>query len=662
MAEKSAISGSTFPVWLFYLTLVLGVCVAHGPVVNNDFITLDDQQYVYTNPQVLKGLTYDSAVWAFTSFNAGNWHPVTMLSHMLDVTLFGLNPAGHHATALVFQCLNACLIFLVLWRLTGSGVRSWFVAALFAVHPVHVESVAWVSSRKDVLSVFFLCLSLLTYLNWLETRARGPWVCSILLYALALMSKPTAVVFPMLLMLLDFWPLNRTGVEMRPGARLCDLPRTPWLTLLAEKAPYLALAVLGAVVTVKAQSAHGAISGTQQVAMQDRIMNAGNSYVQYLSMAVYPRDLSLIYPLRPIPWATGVIQIGILAAMTAAALWAGFKRGVGYVTVGWLWYLLALVPMIGLVQVGVQARADRYAYIPFIGLYLLVVWGVSDLVGCRPQLRKGVIACCVAWLIALAALAHSQSRLWESPVTLMLHGIQATGENPDLEDSLGRTYNLLGDYESAARHFHNSLVLRPGDAETMRNLAFVLMVLDQPGQAVAVYTQLEAMGPLTAGTRINMGWAFLRSGAPEKARRIFEQCVGENDKDVEALTGLGAALGALGDVEQGLAVLQKARALSANPGTVDYQIALVLVNASRAPEALPVLRGLVEAQPGNIAARRLWAEALDQAGRRPEALAVLQALLKERPDDKPALQALEKMTSSPPVLNQEPSSLKVPKP
>jgi tetratricopeptide (TPR) repeat protein len=645
--------------WAASAGLIAMVLLAHGTILHNDFITFDDQKYVYSNPQVIKGLTAETFLWAFTSFNVGNWHPVTMLSHLLDVTLFGLDPAGHHGTALVLHGLNAVLLFVVLTRLTGHAWRSWFVAALFAVHPAHVESVAWVSSRKDLLSVFFLCLALHMHLLRLQDGWRpGRWLCAVF-FALALMSKPTAVTFPVLLLLLDFWPMNRfrpergaapaqgpvapgqlTGVEAEGDWRL-PLRRLPGLVM--EKWELIGLSAVACIITLLSQADSQAMSSVQVLSIADRLFNALHAYVQYLRILVWPVDLAVLYPLRPITPLAAAGSLLILVVLSWAVLLLGRRPGRRYAITGWSWFIVALLPMIGLIHVGVQSMADRYCYIPFIGLYIVVVWLLADLVATAPRLRPAVLAVAFAVLCTLGVMTHRQSVLWASPVTLFSHGIRSTGQNAPLEDYLGRTYALLGQYELAAGHFRNSLAIDPHQPQTLENLGFAYMVLDRPHDAAEAYRIADAMVPLSGPSRQNLAWAYLLSDRPGLARDTFLALEREGDSSAQVLTGIAASQGALGNTDEALSLLRQVKTTWPEFTNADYQAALILVNSGQARGAVQTLERLVASEPENLAAGRLLARAYLQLGMHARARETLANVLRKNPADAKARDALRQI-------------------
>ena len=424
-----------FAVCLF---LALAVWAVFGQTLHHSFV-YDDGGYVYENPAITKGLHWKGVVWAFTHSHGGNWHPLTTLSHMLDCQLFGLNPRGHHLTNVLLHTASVLLLFLVLRKMTGALWRSAFVAAVFAIHPLGVESVAWVAERKDVLSGLFFMLTLWAYMRYTQkqaARSQSPfsfvlspayWL-ALLLFALGLMSKPMLVTLPLVLLLLDYWPLRRFAM---------DDSRFTIGQLACEKIPFLLLAAADSIATVWAQHGAHAIMSGQVLDVRARMGNALISYASYLGQMIYPAGLVVLYPHpgnRLSVWRVG-LSLLVLIFISAGVLVG--RRKWPYAVVGWLWYLGMLVPVIGLVQVGVQARADRYTYLPQIGLYLLVAWGLVDLMG-RWRGRKVVLG--IAGGLALGGLsvaARVQTAYWKDSIRLWRHAVDVNAHNALAHDSLG---------------------------------------------------------------------------------------------------------------------------------------------------------------------------------------------------------------------------------
>jgi hypothetical protein len=438
---------------LLAAALALLTLVVYWQVGSHDFINYDDTVYITKNPMVAAGLTPAGVRWAFTTFHEGNWHPLTWLSHQFDVQLFGLEPRGHHLHNVLLHLANVLLLFLFLVRVTGATGRSAFVAALFAVHPLRVESVAWVAERKDVLSTLFGFLTLHCYVSYVRCRRAGWYLATLTLFTLGLMTKQMLVTLPFLLLLLDVWPLGR----LQPGERQA-------LPLLREKVPFIALALVSAYVTYVAHAAGGAVRTLDVLPFLPRLGNAFLSYVRYLATFVVPLDLAIFYPLViPQPLWQIFSALAGLIAVSALALQQARRRP--YLAVGWFWYLGMLVPVIGLVQVGAQAMADRYAYLPTIGLGIILAWGVPDLLAGWRWHQKVCAVTGTAVILVMTLLSYHQVGYWQNTRTLYEHGLRATGDNAFLLGELGDIAFREGDVARAMDLFARQRQIDPASLD-----------------------------------------------------------------------------------------------------------------------------------------------------------------------------------------------------
>jgi tetratricopeptide (TPR) repeat protein len=436
-------------------------------VLANDWMFTDDPYYVFQNPMVVHGLDWGSAAWAFRGPHGGNWHPLTSLAHLAAVSLFGLHPAGHHAVNWALHAANAVLAALVFQAYFGSRWRSLLVAALFALHPQRVESVAWVSELKDVLCGTFFLATLLAYRRWVAQPSRPRYGVLAVAFALALMAKPMAVTLPALLLLLDAWPLGRRAAPL--GERLI------------EKAPLALLAVGDAVLTVIAQRASGAVASVESVGWPMRLANAALAPWRYLLAMFWPAHLAIFHPYQPISGAVVFLALLGLVLITWRA-WTR-RQSLPYLAVGWLWFLAMLIPVLGILQVGNQAYADRYTYLPTLGLLLALVWGVSDGVASHPAARRVVTArSCVA-LAALAFTTRRQVSYWRN-TRRSTRALAVTPDNPIAECSLGAALLQTDSLDAAVRHLERALVLKPGWAYAEGNLGVALVKLGRFGEAI----------------------------------------------------------------------------------------------------------------------------------------------------------------------------------
>jgi protein O-mannosyl-transferase len=541
-----------WPRWLPYALLALAALTAYFNILSNDFVRYDDPPYITENTHVLAGLTWDSIRYAFSSVVVANYHPVTMLSHMLDVTFFGINPAAHHAISLALHGLNAILLYVVLNRFTAAPVRSLVVALLFATHPIHVESVAWASQRKDLLSFAFAMLTLLAYKHWLDHRTAARYTLIPLAFALAFLSKPTVITLPLALLLLDFWPLNRANTPANPQEKSFPLALKAYLhalpRLLWEKIPLLAISIAGSLLVYHVQSSAMSMVANAPVPMPARLANALFAYVRYLGKLAFPRDLALVYP-HPIWWPASYIIASALALIAISALlfYLANRFDKRYLPVGWLWFLGVMVPMIGIVQVGTQSMADRYAYIPFIGLYILLVWGIADAfqtLKLHPS-RRIVIYAVTGLTLLLIAMTRIQTNTWKSAESVMAHAIKTTGDNSVAQFALANILNRQERFQEAVPHFKEALRLEPTYTDAHVNLGTAYLRLNQLDEAQASYEKALAMDPTMPEPRLNLALVLNKRGISQAingnypaARDLFTRALSYNPNLAEAKANL----------------------------------------------------------------------------------------------------------------------------
>lgn len=468
------------------ITITLAV---YWQVGNHEFLNYDDNVYVTGNPHVATGITGPNILWAFTSVHAANWHPITWLSHMMDAQIYGMNPRGHHLTNVVIHAISTVLLFLLLFQLTSSIWQSAFVAALFALHPLHVESVAWVAERKDVLSAFFWFLTLLLYAEYVTKKKPLMYFLSLSSFVLGLMAKPMLVTLPAVMLLMDFWPLNRCTIkEQEPGQRRLLDDQSPLMILLKEKIPFLACSLLSAAVTIYAQRKGGAIKNFVEMPFGLRLENSVIAYVTYLYKTLWPHDLAVLYPLPsafPLWQVVCSLLVLLLVSVATILVW---RRHL-YLAVGWFWFLITLVPVIGLVQVGAQSMADRYTYIPLIGIFIMVTWGVPALTRYLPY-RQGILALIAGVVvIASAALTWQQLGYWQDNVALYRHTLQVTSGNYIAHDNLGDALAQKGDLDAAINEAKESLRINPSLPETHVTLGDALAQKGDPGTAIKEYQE-----------------------------------------------------------------------------------------------------------------------------------------------------------------------------
>jgi len=450
--------------WLLAAVLAVVTLVVYLPVHHHPFFTMDDDAYVVSNPHIKYGLSSDAVGWAFTSYDLANWHPVTWLSHIVDYQLFQLDPAGHHDMNLLLQVANALLLFWVLLRATGYCGRSFMVAALFALHPINVETVAWIAERKNVLSMLFFLLALGAYQAYVRRPAVGRYLPVALLFALGLMAKPQVITLPFVLLLWDYWPLRRMfaapDASAGVGGANALAPQTLW-RLVLEKLPLFALSAGSAIMTMRAQRLAGAM---KYYPFSTRLENAVVAYVRYIGNAFWPWRLAVFYPHTPLRiWQVLASAVFLMAVTGFVLVW----RRQRYLAVGWFWFLGTLVPMIGVVQVGEQAMADRYAYLSFVGLFLMICWGIAGWAEERHVPRIWIVAPSLAALLALAALCYRQVSYWENNVTLWSHVLAISNRSYEVEENLGVALLESGQPEQAMQHFQQVTTLDPSSPGPM---------------------------------------------------------------------------------------------------------------------------------------------------------------------------------------------------
>lgn len=550
------------------LFLLLATLVVFSPVYQNGFVHLDDDLYITDNPHIQQGLSGESIKWAFTSTHAGLWLPMTWLSLMLDFELFGLKAGGYHLSNLFLHLANTILLFFLFKRMTGGIWRSGFVAALFALHPLRVESVAWAVERKDVLSTLFCLLSIHSYVHYTKHRRFFAYISALLLFSLSLMAKPMLVTLPCLLLILDYWPLGRLNPGPDPHQKVIATqfsPKRPTIArLFLEKTPFFLLSLIFSMVTYLAQRSFGALSSLQALPLKARLANALASYVEYISKMFWPRNLAVFYPypVETLPlWKVAGFGL-LLAGLTAVALWAAWRH-YRQVLAGWLWYLVSLLPVIGLLQAGSQAMADRFTYVPLIGLFWVVSWTVPDLIAnWRP---KRLILPIIGGLVLalLMVCTRSQVKYWRDSITLFEHTLRVTENNNVMHNNLGVVFVEQGRFAEAVPHFTKALQIRPEDVKAHINLAVSLANLGDLQKAVDHYSKALELDPHHAGAHNNLGNVLLLQGRIDEAEAEFSRALEIQNDYAEAHNNLGVVLARKGRFTE--AIEHFRQALRVNP-------------------------------------------------------------------------------------------------
>ena len=587
---------------LICLALAFLTIIAFSPLKDSGFIVYDDEQYITKNVYVQSGLNAESISQAFSSDLAkfsGHWHPLTWLSLMLDHSLFGLNPTGYHLVNLLFHVLNTVFLFLVLRRMTKAIWPGAFVAALFAIHPLHVESVAWVVERKDVLSTFFWMLTMGAYSYYVEQKTVQRYAFVLLFFILGLMSKPMLVTLPFVLLLLDFWPLQRFS-EARPSLRIPAVeikpevsgkkkksrkkdtekaslsvkpsevtkpaaPEFKWsliYPLLLEKVPLFVLAVLSSIVTYLAAHSSGTVPSLDVLTPFVRIGNALVSYVVYIGKMIVPVNLAVFYPHPGNVVLWQVLGAAIfLIAVTSFVIWKAKK--LPYFATGWFWYLGTLLPVIGIVQAGTQAMADRYTYVSLIGLFIIIAWGIPQILKNWKYQREVLTSLSVLSIVIFSVITWNQAGYWKNSITLFDHVLQVTGNNWLISNNRGLAHKNLGDYSQAIKDFDEAIRIKPEYAEAYYNRGLAHKALGNTGQAIADYSQAIRLKPNLAEAYNNRGNAYGETGDCNLALLDFNAALEINPSFAEAYMNRGNAYNCLGNYQQ--AIEDYGRAIEKKP-------------------------------------------------------------------------------------------------
>jgi tetratricopeptide (TPR) repeat protein len=550
--------------------LAIYAVVAYEQVRLNGFV-YDDGMYLTRNPHVQVGLTPESVAWAFTTGHMGSWHPVTWLSHLSDVTLFGLNASWHHLVNLLLHIVNVVLLFRLLTTMTGAVWTSAFLAAVFAVHPLRVESVAWIAERKDVLSGTFWILTMIAYVRYVKRPAVTHYLMVVLYFGLGLMAKPMLVTLPLVLLLLDYWPLYRIHSVVPAGNAVSPNNRQRSLGyLIMEKIPLFVLAAVFAAVTFAVQRGQGAMTMMEsgRLSLSVRAWNAAISYVTYIFKTLYPAGLAAFYP-HPgenisIIKAAGALLL--LVTITVAVIYAG-RKGRRYLTVGWLWFVGTLVPVIGLVQVGEQALADRYMYLPSIGLLIMIAFGARDLFTGRRGSERGVAVAAAIVLVVLAVATRAQVAHWRNSYTLYSHAIAVTDGNYVAYYNLARAEILDGRMEEGIDHLRQMLKIRPDHAEALSNLGVALSSQGRYVEATPYFEDAVKLKPDDARMHNNLGQALGLDGRYDEAKEHFQEALRLLPDFGKAYYNLGFIYFTEGNDDEALRLIDKA--LSLNPNLTD---------------------------------------------------------------------------------------------
>jgi len=582
---------------LTFLIFILPLTV-YWQVKNFDFINYDDPTYVYKNAKIQQGLTVSNIKWSFTAIVSGNWHPITVLSHMADCQLYGLNPGNHHLTNVFLHLANTFLLFFILWKMTGREYESAFVAALFALHPLHVESVAWISERKDVLSTFFLLLTIWSYIKYIEEKTFYRYLIICLFFIMGLMAKPMLVTLPFVLLLLDLWPLER--IDFRSSEKSLTLKRgtktnSPFILnfyflfrdnflLVYEKIPLFALTISSCVITFLSQQSAGAIKSFNHFPFQVRFFNAVVSYTKYITKMIWPSNMAIFYPYTEM-FSVWQITISFILLFLISIIAVRLLKGHPYFIVGWFWYLGTLIPVIGLIQVGGQALADRYTYIPFIGLSIIISWGGYELFK-KWRLKNFGIGLALLSITIFTVITWNQIRYWRNNTLLYNHTIEVTDNNFIAHHNLGNSLVNQDKIPEAIYNYKKTIQIKPDLAEAHNNLGAALEKILNLKEAIKYYSMALNIQPDYAEAHNNIGNLFRKTGQIEQAIRHLSRALILKPNYAEAHNNIGNVLELNGKTKQAIEHYQKALKIKPDFAVVHNNLGATLMRNKQTDDAL----------------------------------------------------------------------------
>jgi len=653
---------------LICVFLALVITIVYWQVREFEFLDWDDTIYLTENVVVQSGITFNSIKWAFSSFYATNWHPVTWLSHMLDVQLFGMDAGWHHLISVLFHTLSTLLLFLILTRITGLAWRSFFVAMLFALHPLHVESVAWVAERKDVLSAFFWMLAIYSYTFYIQHPGLKRYLWVIIFFAIGLMAKPMLVTLPFVLLLLDYWPLKRFSIKYPADGNTVVLgEKTAIRHLVLEKAPLLMLSIASAVVTFMAQEKGGAVTGASEpvahasvdaaalnYGLLARLSNALTSYTSYLSKTFYPHDLSFFYPFRTDVQDLILIQSALLVlGLSFVAVWQARRRP--YLFVGWFWFVGMLVPVSGVVLVGWQSMADRYTYLPLVGVFIVITWGVSEFTKQWAGRNKLLALTMVSLTVLCAVLSYVQVGYWRNNISLYQQAVKAVPDSAFVHFKLGTALAEQGEYKLAKVQFEETLRIESFDLRARFNLGLVLLRLQQFDKAIKQFDEVLKRYPsYTAAVRqIEIARAMLRQqtvvnnlpavymrrgmlleqqGRIQDAVLLYQKILQYQPEHIQAHQKLAFLRYQLHQVDEAIVHYKVLVQLQPDSFIVHYNLGLALVDKGQFNEAVEHYQQALRIQPDLAQIYNSLGVALLQSGKVEEAIKHFQTALQKKPD------------------------------
>ncbi len=611
--------------------------IVYLPVVNHEFVHYDDDVYVTENHNVQSPINWQKIQWAFTTGYASNWHPVTWLSHMADCMLFGLKPAGHHIVNLLLHVLNSVILFLLINKIAKAFYPALVIALLFAMHPLHVESVAWAAERKDVLSGLFGLVTLLLYCKYVIERRKFWYFLALGAFAIGLMAKPMLVTLPLLFMLLDYWPLERW--EMGNGVK-ADAKTVAKSVI--EKGPFFVLIVASSLVTFYVQQTGGAVSSIESVGLLLRIENAAIAYVSYIAKMFVPIKLAVFYP-HPgsVNVAKAMLAMALLAAVTIACFKFGKKKK--YLLVGWLWYQIVLVPVIGLVQIGAQSMADRYSYLSLIGLFIVIVFAIADLVKTKSKSVKittGAITVVVLVLLSLGTTV--QLSYWQNSFTLFQRALDVTENNYVMHNNVANVLSRQNKYQEAASHLQKSLKIKPELASAYTNLGNNLVKIGRFDEAIKFHKKAVLLENDNAAAHYNLAVALTKKQLNYDAIKAYEKAIELGFiKKVDAFNNLGGQYAIIGQYQKAVQCYKKALAIEPDSVTAYGNMAMALAKLGQIQQAIDYCKKVLDVRTNDYEMYSNVGFLLKSIGQKEQAKDYFKKALEIEPDHEPARQGLE---------------------
>jgi tetratricopeptide (TPR) repeat protein len=617
------------------IALIAMILVVYWQVQGFDFLDYDDQLYVTHNYKIQHGITWETCFKAFTDMRTSNWHPLTLLSHALDWQLFGDKAGGHHWTNLIIHIFNTVLLFLLLNTMTGTIWRSAAVAALFALHPINVESVAWVAERKNVLSAFFWFLTMLLYVWYCRKPGWKRYVPVFLCFALGLMAKPMLVTLPFVLLLMDYWPLNRTPMETSTAKELANEPavsKARWSLLFYDKIPLLLLTAISISVTLNAAKSYGSIVSFDSVPLMQRIYNAILSYALYLKKLFFPVDLAVFYPLQIITISQVLPAAVLLVVITIICCW--YCKKYPYLAVGWFWYLGTLIPVIGIVQVGAQSMADRYAYIPFIGIFLALGWFVAENLK-NFYIKIIAIILTIVLFLALSAATYNQVKYWRNSFSLFERALQVTKGNFVAHAVLGNELIKRGKIEEAIVHFRQAIsgnMRNPADYVPLVSLANALSLQGKKTEAILTFQKALTVDPRGKDAYYRLGYELLKDGRVDEAITAYKKAIVLDSEEPSYHGSLANAHMANGKMDESIREYKEVLRIQPNNAIAHNNLGYVYMTLGRTDEAMKHFQEAIKIQPHFANAHYRLSILLKQKGLNEKALYHLNEAVKINPE------------------------------